>query len=64
MNKPLTLQVNETEQRIVETLNEAKLPFYVLKTIIKNIYEDIERAENDEIQQYEHSLENETNRKE
>ena len=64
MNKPFTLIVQELEQKIVDTLNEAKLPFYVLKTVIRNIYEDIERADNDEIQQYRHSLENKTNRKE
>ena len=52
MNKPFTLIVQETEQKIVETINNSKLPAYVLKILVKNIFEELDRVDNDEIQKY------------
>ena len=50
--KPLTLQVQETEQEIVNTINKSNLPAYVLKQILKDIYQQIETIEQQEIEEY------------
>lgn len=50
--KPLTLQVQETEKEIAEVINKANLPAYVLKQILKDIYQQIEVIEQQEIEEY------------
>ena len=50
--KPFTLQVQETEQEIVDIINKSNLPAYVLKQIIKGIYQQLEEVEQQEIQKY------------
>lgn len=52
MNKPFTLQIQETEQKIVEIINNSQLPAYVLKNILQGIYAEIERVDNEEIAKY------------
>ena len=63
MNKPFTIQVQETEQKIVEDINNSQLPAYVLKTILQNIYKQLEELETQEIQKYKEETEKE-NKKE
>lgn len=53
MEKPFILKVKETEDKIVENINNSQLPTYVLKTILQNLYNQIEQIEQKEIQEYE-----------
>ena len=53
MEKPFILKVKETEDKIVENINDSQLPTYVLKTILQNLYNQIEQIEQKEIQEYE-----------
>ena len=53
MNKPLSLQVQETEQEVVEVINKSQLPAYVLKTMLERIYKQVELIEQEEIKKYE-----------
>lgn len=50
--KPFTLQVQETQDEIVNTINKSNLPAYVLKNILKEIYQQIEQLELNEIEEY------------
>lgn len=59
MNKPFTIQVQEAEQKIVEDINNSQLPAYVLKTILQNIYKQLEELETQEIQKYQEETEKE-----
>ena len=52
MDKPLTLIVQETQQEIINTINNSKLPAYVLKQILKEIYQQLENIEQQEIETY------------
>lgn len=52
MNKPFTIRVNDLQQEIIDKLNEAKLPCYVLKNILKEIIKAIEDADGEEISRY------------
>lgn len=52
MNKPFTIIIQETEQKIVEIINNSQLPAYVLKNILQGIYAEIERVDNQEIAKY------------
>lgn len=52
MNKPFTIQIQETEQKIVEIINNSQLPAYVLKNILQGIYAEIDRVDNEEIAKY------------
>jgi hypothetical protein len=52
MNKPFSLIVSETEQKVVEIINNSQLPAYVLKNILQGIYAEIERVDNEEIAKY------------
>lgn len=60
MQKPTSMIVKETKEKIVNDLNESKLPMFVLEPIIKDIYEQIVQAKNQEYemekQAYEKSL--------
>jgi len=59
MEKPFTLRIKDIESKIIEILNEENLPFYISKIIIKNIFDDIHRADVEEISKYEQELEKE-----
>lgn len=52
MNKPFTIIVQETTQKLVEDINNTQLPAYVLKNILQGIYAEIERVDNQEIAKY------------
>ena len=52
MNKPFTMQIQETEQKIVEIINNSQLPAYVLKNVLQGIYAEIDRVDNEEIAKY------------
>ena len=64
MNKPFTLQVQETEEQLVKTLNNSNLPAYVLKQILKELYQQIEQIELKEIETYNQEQEKKPKKKE
>jgi len=41
MNKPLSMIINDTKKKIVDTCNESQLPISILDSIIQNIYMEI-----------------------
>lgn len=53
MEKPFTLRVKEIESKIVDILNKENLPFYISKIIINNVFNDIDKADIEEIKKYE-----------
>lgn len=64
MNKPFTLQVQETQQEIINTINKSNLPAYVLKQILKELYQQIEQLEINEIETYNQGQEKKSKKKE
>lgn len=52
MEKPFTIQVNDLHLEIVKKLNDAKMPLYVLKTILIDIIKEIEDSDGIEITKY------------
>ena len=50
--KPFSLQVQETEAKMVDIINTSNLPAYALKTILQRIYQQLEDIEQKEINQY------------
>ena len=50
--KPFSLQVQETEAKMVGIINTSNLPAYALKTILQRIYQQLEDIEQKEINQY------------
>ena len=64
MNKPFTLQVQETQQEIVNTINKSNLPAYVLKIILKELYQQVEQLELNEIETYKQTQEKKPKKKE
>ncbi len=52
MNKPFTMRIQETGQKIVEIIDNSQLPAYVLKNILQGIYAEIDRVDNEEIAKY------------
>ena len=62
MEKPMTLRVKETEDKIVKIINEAHLSAYVLKTIIERILYKLDLVEMREINDYNNEKLNEDNK--
>lgn len=52
MEKPFTIKVNDLHENLIKILNEAKMPFYVLKTILLDIIKEIDNSDNLEINKY------------
>ena len=50
--KPFSLQVQETEAKMVGIINTSNLPAYALKTILQRFYQQLEDIEQKEINQY------------
>lgn len=59
-NKPITMIIDETKSTIVNTINNSKLPAFILETIIKDIYMEVNQLAiqqaNLEKQKYEEEL--------
>lgn len=60
MEKPFTIRVNDLQADIVKRLNEAKLPCYVLRNILKEIIKAIEDADGEEMTKYFKELQKES----
>ena len=62
MEKPITMTIEETRKTIVDTINNSKLPAFILENIIKDIYIEINQMAiqqaNLEKQKYEESIAN------
>lgn len=60
MEKPLNLKIEEIRNQIANTINEANLPAYILKPIVKDFYTQLQNLEQQELiqaqRQYEKSL--------
>lgn len=60
MEKPLNLRIEEIRKQIANTINEANLPAYILKPIVKDFYTQLQNLEQQELiqaqRQYEKSL--------
>ncbi len=63
MEKPLNLKIEEIRKQIMNIINEANLPAYILKPIIKDFYMQLQNLERQELiqaeKQYEKSLKTE-----
>lgn len=52
MEKPFTIKVNDLRKSIIDLLNEAQMPCYVMKSILIEIIKEIENADGQEITKY------------
>ena len=50
--KPISLMVNETNEKIIEIINQSNLPVYCLKQLVKELLMQIENLEKQEIEEY------------
>ena len=55
-NKPLTLIVRETEEKLIKEINESNLPPFIMKEILERIYKQLVDIETNEIEEYNKSL--------
>lgn len=66
MNKPITMQIKEFKDKIVQDINTANLPFFVLDTMFRDLYNEIHmlavEQEKKEQQEYEQFLNEEQNK--
>ena len=60
MEKPITMTIEETKRDIVGIINNSKLPTFILETIIKDIYVEVNQIAtqqaNLEKQKYEEAI--------
>lgn len=63
MEKPLNLRIEEVRNQIANAINEANLPAYILKPVVKDFYTQLQNLEQQELiqaqKQYEKSLKDE-----
>lgn len=52
MEKPLTLLVQELEQKLIDNINESKLPHYVIMKVLESIYKQVQENDTEIIKQY------------
>lgn len=62
MLKPFTLKIKETEQALINLINNSDLPAFCIKTIFNSILSEIERIDEAEIEKYQQELKNEENK--
>jgi hypothetical protein len=60
MNKPITVQIKETKEAVLKALNESKLHVALLKPIVDEIKQDVDRhyhfTEKQEMDAYQKAL--------
>lgn len=44
MNKPVTMVVDELKSTLVSNINEAKLPFFIVEYVLKDLIQEIHIA--------------------
>lgn len=52
MDKPVTLIINDTTEKIIKDINESKLPACILIDILSKIAEQINQADAELVEQY------------
>lgn len=50
MEKPTIIKLKETEEEIVKIINNANLPFFVLKPVIEKLLKQVEILEQKELE--------------
>lgn len=60
MEKPFTLIVQDTEEKIIKILNESKIPAFVLKNILQNLFNQLSEIEKNEVEVYLRNKEKDT----
>ncbi len=63
MDEPFTLKVQATEEQLVKILNESKIPAFVLKIILQNLFNQLSEIEKNEIESYLRKKEDKDNAK-
>ncbi len=65
MEKPLNLRIEEIKNQLATIINNAKLPAYILKPILKDFYMQLQNLEQAELiqaqKEYENGLKEEKN---
>jgi hypothetical protein len=64
MDKPLTLKMEELQNEITQKINEANIPAYCIKTMLRELYEEVDSIDKEEIQRYNEYIKNKPNKKE
>jgi hypothetical protein len=63
MEKPVSIKVQELKEELVDLINDSGLPAFIVEPIVKDIYEQIIQAKNQEYtkdkENYENSLKEE-----
>lgn len=62
MEKPLNLKLKEIKEQIANIINQANLPAYILKPIVKEFYSQLEILEQQELIQAEKEYQNSLNK--
>ena len=52
MQKPFSLIISETEQKIVNVINESNIPAYCIKNILEKIYNQVNIIDQEETERY------------
>lgn len=52
MEKPLTLKIQEVEEKLINILNESNLPAYCMKKMLEDIYKQIDSLDIEQVKQY------------
>jgi len=65
MEKPLNLKIQEFKTQMINIINEAKLPAYILEPIMKDFHLQLQKIEQEELmksqKEYQNSLKAEKN---
>lgn len=63
MEKPINLKAAELENEIIKSLNDSKLPAFILKPIVERVYNQVNQLEQAQLEnsrvEYEKSLKKE-----
>lgn len=52
MEKPFTIKMNDLQKDIIKMLNDAQIPYYVMRTLLYDIIKEIEDSDGKEITNY------------
>lgn len=52
MEKPLTLLVQDLKEKLINVINESKLPHYVIMKVLEDIYKQVQDNDTEIIKQY------------
>lgn len=52
MDKPFSIIIQETEEGLIKVLNESKLPPFVLKIVLQNLFNQLNEIEKNEKEAY------------